>query len=350
MVDNQIIAYNQLESKELFIGQEIRITTGMMSQRYTGTGGGATPTPLPVVSDETRVVLGPFAFDWQKMNNCGPTTTSVMLSYFDFELPQLTVANVVKPNPDDKNVSPAEVAAYVRQQGLQVFIGINGDIPLIERLLAAGYPVMVEQWMHFDGGVGHYRAARGYDREKQLILQEDTFLGPDIWRPYEEFNQDWAYFNNTYLVFYPPAEAERVAGLIGADWDATTMWQRALDTFSQQDNGFALYGKAEALHQLGRDAEAIPFYEQAIARGLPERYFWYRFGYFEALNNMGQYQKTLDFSQPILEAMELSEDIRYHRAVAYKALGQIENARQELRKALEDNPNYAPATVLLSQF
>ena len=185
---------------------------------------------------------------------------------------------------------------------------------------------------------------------KEQILQEDTFLGPSIWRSYGDFNKDWAYFNNTYLVFYPPEDEQRVAGLIGGDWDATTMWQRALETFSPQDNGFGLYGKAEALHQLGRDAEAIPFYEQAIARGLPERYFWYRFGYFEALNNMGQYQKTLDFSQPILEAMELSEDIRYHRAVAYKALGQIENARQELRKALEDNPNYAPATVLLSQF
>ena len=203
--------------------------------------------------------------------------------------------------------------------------------------------------MQFDGGVGHYRAARGYDREKQLILQEDTFLGPDTWRSYQEFNQDWAYFNNTYLVFYPPEDQGRVAGLIGADWNPTTMWQRALDTFSQQYNAFAVYGKAEALHQLGRDAEAIPLYEQAIAIGLPKRYFWYRFGYFEALNNVGQYQKTLDFSQPILEAMELSEDIRFHRAEAYKALGQMEKARQELLLALEDNPNYAPAHILLSQ-
>jgi tetratricopeptide (TPR) repeat protein len=282
------------------------------------------------------------------MNNCGPTTTSIMLSYYNIELPQLTVANVLKPNPEDKNVSPAEVAAYVRQQGLGAFIGVNGDIALIERLLAAGFPVMVEQWMHYDGGVGHYRAARGYSSDKQLILQEDTFLGPDTWRSYEEFNQDWAYFNNTYLVFYPPEEEQRVAGLIGGDWDATTMWQRALETFSQQDNGFALYGKAEALHQLGRDGEAIRFYEQAIARGLPQRYLWYRFGYFEALNKVGQYHKTLDFSQAILAAMEFSEDIRYHRAMAYKALGQREKAQQELLLALSDNPNYVPAQIELS--
>ncbi|MGH2541666.1 MAG: hypothetical protein ACRDIB_02645, partial [Ardenticatenaceae bacterium] len=194
-----------------------------------------------------------------------------------------------------------------------------------------------------------YRAVRGYDRARQQILQEDTFLGPDIWHSYADFNRDWAYFNNTYIVFYPAADQARVAELIGADWNRGAMWQRALDTFRNQGGALALYGQAEALHQLGNDGAAIPVYQQAIAAGLPWRYFWYRFGYFEALNNVGQYQTTLDATAPVIEAMGLSEDIRYHRAIAYRALGQTEQARQELYLALQDNPNYAPARTLLNQ-
>ena len=350
VIDNQIIAYNNLgEKAEIRIGDEIRIPMGMMTQYYSKIGGRATSTPMPTVVNETRVILGPVSFDWQKLNNCGPTTTHVMLSYYNIDRPQLTIANVLKPNPDDKNVSPSEIANYVRSLGMGVFVGVNGDIPLIERLLGAGYPVMVEQWMHYEEGVGHYRAVRGYDREQQKILQEDTFLGPDIWRSYEDFNYDWAYFNNLYLVFYRPEQEQHVAALIGTDWNHTVMWERALATFSQQEGAFAVYGKAEALHQLGRDAEAAPVYEQAIAMGLPELYFWYNFGYLETLNNLGQYQKMLNFSLPILEAMEVSEDIRYQRAVAFNALGLREKALNELQLAIQDNPHYEAAYVMLDE-
>ncbi len=348
VLSTQLIAYNEL-SGPVAVGQAIRIPVGMMGQNYTSGGGRAVATPIGSAADTNRVVLGPVTFDWQKLNNCGPTTTSVILSYYGIAQPQLTIAGYLKPNPADKNVSPAEVAAYVRGQGMGAFVGINGDIPLLERLVAAGYPVMVEQWMQYDGGVGHYRAVRGYDRDKRQILQEDTFLGPDIWRGYDDFNRDWAYFNNTYIVFYPSANQGTVAGIIGGDWDRGTMWQRALNTFRTQGGAFALYGQAEALHQLGNSAAAVPLFEQAIATGLPSRYLWYRFGYLEALNNNGQYQKTLDASAPVLQAMGLSEDIRYHRAVAHRALGQTEQARRELTLALQDHPGFSPATALLGQ-
>nr|MBA3534164.1 C39 family peptidase [Ardenticatenales bacterium] len=345
---SQLTAYNSIAA-QVEVGQEIRIPVGMMSQRYVAGGGRTNATPVASSANENRVVLGPVTFDWQKLNNCGPTTTSVLLSYYGINQAQLTIAASLKPNANDKNVSPAEVASYVRRQGLGAFVGVNGNIGLLERLLAAGYPVMVEQWMQYDGGVGHYRAVRGYDRDREQVLQEDTFLGPDIWRSYGEFNRDWAYFNNTYIVFYPAADEARVAGIIGGDWNRGAMWQRALETFRNQSGALALYGQAEALHQLGNDADAVALYEQAINAGLPARYFWYRFGYFEALNNLGRYQRTLEFSEPILKAMGLGEDIRYHRAVAYKALGQTENARRELRQALQDNANYGPASALLNQ-
>jgi tetratricopeptide (TPR) repeat protein len=345
---SQLTAYNNITAAQVIPGARIRIPVGMMSQTYNATGGAPQPTSVANTASTERVVLGPVTFDWQKLNNCGPTTTSVMLSYFGISKGQLTIAGAMKPNSNDKNVSPPEVAAYVRSQGLGAFVGINGNIGLLEQLMTAGFPVMVEQWMSYDGGVGHYRAVRGFDRNQQLILQEDTFLGPDIWRSYGEFNADWAAFGNTYIVFYQPNRESEVAAIIGGDWGRGAMWQRAYDTFNAGGGAYSQYWAGEALHQLGNDAAAVDYYQAAIASGLPSRFFWYNFGYMQALNDLGRHQQVLDFTAPILQAMQLSEDIRYQRALAYNALGQPDEARRELNLALSDHPGFAPAQALLN--
>lgn len=345
---SQLTAYNGITAGQVQPGTRIRIPVGMMSQTYTAAGGDPLPNQPNTTSTADRVVLGPVTFDWQKLNNCGPTTTSVMLSYFGISKGQLTIAGAMKPNSADKNVSPAEVAAYVRSQGIGAFVGVNGNTGMLEQLLAAGFPVMVEQWMSYDGGVGHYRAVRGFDRNQQLMLQEDTFLGPDIWRSYGEFNSDWAAFGNTYIVFYQPDREGEVAAILGGDWNRASMWQRAYETFNAGGGAYNQYWAGEALHQLGNDAAAIDYYQAAIASGLPNRFFWYNFGYSEALNNLGRHQQVLDFTAPVLQAMQLSEDIRYQRAVAYNALGQVEEARRELNLALSDHPGFAPAQAFLN--
>ncbi len=348
VLKSQLTTYNGITAAQVVPGAQIRIPIGMMGQTYTGGGGNTAPTAVAVTTAD-RVVLDGFTFDWQKLNNCGPTTTSVMLSYYGISKPQLTIAGVVKPNAKDKNVSPPEVAAYVRSQGMGAFIGVNGDMALIERLIAARFPVMVEQWMAYDGGVGHYRTVRGFDRTQQTVLQEDTFLGPDIWRGYNEFSADWAAFGGTYIVFYPTNREGELAAAIGNDWNRGAMWNRAYEGFANRGGAYAQYWAGEALHQLGNDQAAIGYYDAAIASGgLPSRFFWYNFGYMEALNNSGQYQRVLDFTAPVLQAMELSEDIRYQRAVAYKALGLTEEARRELNLALSDHPGFAPAQALLN--
>lgn len=354
VLQSQLTAYNQIDPNAVTPGMTLRIPVGMLGQGYTG-GRRATATPLPGAVAQDRVVLSGFIHDWQKLNNCGPTTTSVMLSYFGINRSQLEIAAAVKPAGGvDKNVGPAEVAAYVGTVGLEAFVGINGSIELAERLLSAGFPFMVEQWMDWDGVVGHYRAVRGFDRTRRAMLYNDTFLGPDIWKPYDGFLRDWAAYNNTYIVFYRPEQEAMLREIIGPDWDPAAMWER-LRAESQarldqgERSGYLRYGLAEALHQQGRDAEAIPVYEQAIAAGLPWRYLWYRYGYFEALNNLGEYEKTLQVTGPILEAMQASEDLRYHRAVALRGLGRLDEARAEFQAALRDNPNFAPAQLALAQ-
>ncbi|MGE5138559.1 MAG: C39 family peptidase, partial [Rudaea sp.] len=60
--------------------------------------------------------------DYQRWNNCGPTTLEMALSYFGHLHPQADLAAFLKPDPDDKNVNPTEMAAYVTQDGLNATI------------------------------------------------------------------------------------------------------------------------------------------------------------------------------------------------------------------------------------
>ena len=128
---------------------------------------------------------------YQRLNNCAPTTSAIVLSYYDLGKSQADMAALQKPVPQDVNVTAEEVAASMRNVGMRAFVGINGDIATIERLLAAGFPVMSEEWLRYDGGMGHFRAIAGYDREQRQILYHDSFLGPDRWRPYDEFLRDY---------------------------------------------------------------------------------------------------------------------------------------------------------------
>ena len=67
----------------------------------------ASPTPLP-----PKVTLTGFHHEYQLYNNCGPTTLAIDLSFWGWTGGQKTAAAVLKPNQDDKNVSPRELYEY----------------------------------------------------------------------------------------------------------------------------------------------------------------------------------------------------------------------------------------------
>jgi len=69
-----------------------------------------TPTPIPLPSS---VLLKGIKCEQQHMNNCGPATLSMNLSYYDWGKDQNTVAAVLKPNAKDVNVMPYELVDFV---------------------------------------------------------------------------------------------------------------------------------------------------------------------------------------------------------------------------------------------
>ena len=84
---------------------------------------------------------------------------------------QFQVAAIQKPNNADVNVTAEQVADSFHEVGMRTYVGLNGDVDLLVSLLASGFSAMTEEWIYYDGGVGHFRALRGYDlNERQILL------------------------------------------------------------------------------------------------------------------------------------------------------------------------------------
>src|SRR6185295_15671724 len=123
------------------------------------------------------------------------------MSYFGRPETQVEAAQFLKPNRDDKNVSPEELAAYARTVGMQALVRRGGTLDQLKRLVSNNLPVIVETWLIHDGdGLGHYRLVTGYDDATSQLNTFDSLSGPDVKVGYEQFEPDWRVFNRLYVV------------------------------------------------------------------------------------------------------------------------------------------------------
>ena len=301
-----------------------------------------------------RVVMT-MPHEYQRLNNCAPTTTSMVMRFYGLSVVQADMAALQKPVREDVNVTAEEVALSIRELGLEAYVGHSDDVDTVVRLLAAGFPIISEEWIDHDGGMGHFRAIKGYDRDRQQILYNDSFYGADLWRSYDNFLRAWAPYNNKFVLPYRAEQEPLVRALLGDQWEESGDYARLLETTTAQvernpSDVYALWGQGEALVRVGEPEQAIVAFESAIGTGsLPRRYLWYRYGYFEALNQVGHYDDLLAVSRTPLDQMKRSEDIRYHRAVAFLALGRTDEAITSLELALQDNPRFIPAQAMLAE-
>lgn len=316
----------------------------------------ALPSPVPTVAllaPGQRVQLSHFIHQWQTWNNCGPATVTMNMSYFDRPETQVDAARFLKPNRDDKNVSPEELAAYARTTGLQATVRRGGTVEQLKLLLSNNLPVLVETWLVHDGdGLGHYRLITGYDDAAGQFNTFDSLNGPDFKVSYEQFDLDWRVFNRLYVVIYPPEQAQTVAAIIGADMDDTVMNERLAreaeaETKAKPEDAIAYFNQGDALTRLGRFQEAAAAFDRARQFGLHWRRLWYQFTPFEAYYAVGRYQDVLDLTQATIKGAGGLEEAYYYRGLALQATGQP-GAEQEFQAALEYNPHFTPATEALS--
>ncbi len=189
----------------------------------------ATAVPIPVAAR-----LEGIQHIFQDWNNCGPATMAMTLSYFDLFVTQSDTATVMKPNPEDRNVGPAEMAAFVNEQTpYQAINRVNGRLDTLKQFVANGIPVIVEigidppgeyRWL---GWYGHYLLVVAYDDANQQFFVYDSWFGTsDVPGAnadregrnlsYAEVEAYWPQFNRNYIAVFRPEQAELAAQIVGA--------------------------------------------------------------------------------------------------------------------------------------
>lgn len=314
----------------------------------------ATPTPLVHMPPATGVVLvSPLPHVFQRLNNCGPASISMVLAHFGITQSQEDVAQIVRPSAGDINVRFDEVADYLNAQGLRTRYGVEGTPELLALFVSNGVPVIIESWIEYQGGIGHFRVVRGFDADTQRLIVHDPLGGADLRFSYEVLDAGWQAFNRHYLAVYRSEREPIVAAILGEDYDEQAMRRRALDAAlarveDQPGNGYDWLNLGDDYAALGQYAEARQAYEQAMDLALPNRLLWYHYEPLEVYNAIGEYQRTIELTTAIIRRTNGLEEMYYLRGMAYQGLGELERAGADYQAALARNPNYVAAQEALS--
>ena len=327
-----------------------------------------TPTPEPLPTSHMLEGMGVIK---QTFNNCGPANLTQVLNYLGYGITQEEVADYLKPNSEDRNVSPWQIRDYVNERTGGSFVASahsGGTLELIKQLVAAGYPVVIEKGYELpdSGWWGHYLTVFGYDDEQQILYSQDSFLGPFDGRgrtdDYEEFNFYWQQFNYTfYVVYYPSQEAE-VQAILGPELtDPMAMWRmvaaRAQDEIdADPENEFTWFNLGTALTEMGATTGEAQYYQGAVqaydkAReiGLPPRMLWYQFRPYLAYLRVDRHDDVIALADATLATQggRNVEETYWYKGVALEEQGFITEAITNYQAAIEVNHNAYYAQISL---
>lgn len=334
----------------------------------------ATPSPEPTATPEPlpeRVVLENMTAVRQSFNNCGPANLTQVLNWYGSDITQEDVASYLKPNPEDRNVSPWQIADYVNEltPGFQAIARSGGTLDMVKRFIAAGYPVVIEKGYELpdSGWWGHYLTMFGYDDARQELYSQDSYLGPfdgsGRTDSYEEIEQFWQQFNYTFYVVYRPEQEAEVMAILGPEMeDDFTMWQQVASKASAEaearpDDAFAQFNLGTALTRMGAITGEAKYYQGAAqafdkAReiGLPPRMLWYQFEPYLAYMRVDRYQDMVDLADATLanQGGRNVEETYLYKGHALAFLGNVVGAREAYQEALRVNENFYPAEIALN--
>jgi tetratricopeptide (TPR) repeat protein len=338
-----------------------------------------TPTPLPASIKLTGVK---YEDQHNRLNFCGPANLSMALTYWGWNGNRETVGEYVKTNADDKNVMPYELQDFVLTQtsgddGVIRYgdlIRYGGDIELLKKLVAAGFPVVAEKGYYtYDmtgryGWLGHYQFVTGYDDTKDVLIVQDTYIdkGQNHEFAYTDFTDDWRAFDNLFMVVYPiDREAELMAVLgnyADVDWSSRHALEVATDevaTLTGIDQYFAAFNVGTSHVNLKEYVDAAYAYDYAfqLYAALPNvelrpfRMLWYQTGPYFAYFYSGRYQDVIDLANTTFNTISkpVLEETWYWRAMAELALGDSTGAINDFRESVRLHPDFAAGLYQLSQ-
>lgn len=324
------------------------------------------PTPLPTATPlPSTVRIEGLTNIPQTFNNCGPANLTVALNFLGDPTTQADVAAYLKPNSQDRNVSPWQISDYVNEfTTLRSTVHSGGDLQMLKELIAAGFTPVIEKGADFDDGegwYGHYLTLFAYDDAAQEFMAMDTYSIP--WAPdgsafsYETVETNWKAFNYTFYVVYQPFREQDVFDIIGPTLlDPLTMWQYAVeraqtDIEKNTSDAFAWFNLGTSWTEIGvltGDANAYQQgaagYDEARRIGLEGRMLWYQFRPYMAYYKTGRFQDVLDLAQAVIDGPKAGgkfvEETYYWMGNALAATGDVNGAITAYREALKVNENF----------
>lgn len=302
-----------------------------------------------------------------------------MLNYYGDATTQQEAADYLKPNREDRNVSPWQISDYVNEfTNLRSITRSNGNQDLLRELVASGFPVVIEKGYDPEaadafGWYGHYLIVFGFDDVKKEYNTIDTFLGPftdkDIQQEgytledgfiysYDYVARYWQQFNYTFYIVYESNREEELYAILGDDfvytednWEAAAARAQA-EIEADPENPFVWYNLGTSLTELGKKTRKPVHYENAAVAfdkarsiGLPSRMLWYQHGPFVAYREVGRYQDVLDLADATLvdAGGRTIEEVWLHKGHAQSHLQDFEGALVSYNQALRLNEFFYPA-------
>ena len=296
--------------------------------------------------------------------------------------------NFIDKGNTDVNVMPYEMVDFVNNTTtFKALYRYGGDLDLLKRLIAAGFPVITEKGVYEpllpDYSIqwgGHYSFTTGYDDGTQQFTWQDSYLpkpdsvGKNSKAAYTDYINNWRSFNYLFIIVYPPDMQSDLDQMLGPYTDQYWAAQHALDIANQEiasgsltgnDLFFAMFNKVTSLVNLQNPdyGPAAAAYDQAntyyndlissdktspsrgASCGIRPPPTW-------PITIPVATRMLIDLATKNLDRIkrvrrELEESF-FWRARAEYALGASDTAYADMRQALYYHPNFQPALDMFS--
>ena len=346
-----------------------------------------TTTPVP---DSVILPGVKYVDQHNRWNYCGPANLTMALNFWGWKGDRDDVAKVVKPGDGnlnknfieqglaDKNVMPYELVDFVNFETTEyrALLRYGGDMDLIKKLIAAGYPVVVEKGYYerdYTGKIdwlGHYLFTTGYDDEKGGFIVQDAYLKPGkhLLSKYDDYQDGWRSFNYLFMVVYPAGREGEVLNILGPWADERWATQHALEIAEKEiklikDNNifFAWFNKGTSHVYLQQYVDAASAYDQAFVEyanwelkqgNRPYRMMWYQTGPYFSYYYSNRYQDVINLANTTLNetiSTPTLEESLLWRGRAYYMIGDTQSAVEDYRAALKVHVNWFPAVQALQE-
>ena len=348
-----------------------------------------TPTPLP----ESVILTGiTFVDQHNRWNYCGPANLTMALNFWGWKGNRDDVARVVKPGDgdpkkdfiqqgfDDKNVMPYELVNFVNDETeYRALSRYGGDVDLVKRLIAAGFPVIVEKGYYerdYAGKtdwLGHYLFTTGYDDVRGGFIVQDSWIqdkkgnpiGENLLSEYAAYQEGWRSFNYLFMVVYPLDRESEVLEILGpwaneswASQHALELAEKDINSLKGNDLFFAWFSKGTSYVALNQYVDAARAYDQAFSiyanwdetnEHRPFRMMWYQTGPYFAYYYSARYLDVISLADTTLKTISKPtlEEYLLWRGRAYYMIGNTQAAISDYRAALKVHTNWSPAIQAL---